>query len=412
MKVTGIIAEYNPFHKGHLYQIKQIREKLRPDYIVIAMSGNFLQRGAPAFMDKYARAQMALRQGADLVFELPVCFATASAEVFAGGGVALFHTTGVTDTLCFGAESDSLAGLVSLSELLAQEPPFYKEALSRYLKEGHSFPVARAKALPEYADLLSTPNNILALEYLKALLRTGSSMTPFLVPRKGHGYHDTRISGNLASASAIRKHIFQDDSLKAVSAAIPKAAFSLMEAYEKEAAFLSEDDFSLSLHQRLIGETPLTLAGYADFTPAIANRVIHARKDFHSWSSFCEKCNTREITYARLSRLMAHLLLNIKKEHYESCSNLYTLPYLRILGFQDSAGPLLSHLKKMAEAPLITSPAKADKSLAPIGQAMLKDDIYAADLYRCVLTSKTGICYPNEYQRKFPVVHNDMKVSI
>ena len=194
MKTIGIIAEYNPFHNGHAYQIAELKRKTNADFVVIAMSGDFVQRGAPAIIDKYCRAEMALLCGADLVIELPAVWAVSSAEDFAMAGVTLFDKMGCIDGICFGAESDQLPQLKSIAGVLAEEPDIYRSALSSYLKKGLAFPAARAAALSDYfkstgmnflISILDTPNNILAVEYLKALKRRNSAMTPILIPRRG-----------------------------------------------------------------------------------------------------------------------------------------------------------------------------------------------------------------------------------
>ena len=184
MKTIGIIAEYNPFHNGHAYQIAELKRKTNADFVVIAMSGDFVQRGAPAIIDKYCRAEMALLCGADLVIELPAVWAVSSAEDFAMAGVTLFDKMGCIDGICFGAESDQLPQLKSIAGVLAEEPDIYRSALSSYLKKGLAFPAARAAALSDYfkstgmnflISILDTPNNILAVEYLKALKRRNSA---------------------------------------------------------------------------------------------------------------------------------------------------------------------------------------------------------------------------------------------
>lgn len=216
MKIIGIIAEYNPFHNGHAYQITTIRERTGADFVIVAMSGDFVQRGAPAILDKYARAQMALSCGADLVLELPALWATASAEHFAMAGVTLFEKMGLVDGICFGAETDNLPLLTAIADILADEPEAYRTLLASYLKTGAAFPKARASALADFVamhemhltddlhEVLSSPNNILAIEYLKALRRRHSSMTPYLIRREGSGYHDTALAPT-ASATGIRE---------------------------------------------------------------------------------------------------------------------------------------------------------------------------------------------------------------
>lgn len=435
MKVAGIIAEYNPFHKGHKYQLDRLRELAGPDYIIVAMSGDFLQRGTPALMDKYTRARMSLLQGADLILELPACYATSSAETFARGGILLLAATGLTDMLCFGAESDDLDRLKNLARLLNREPDWYRSALLSSLKKGRSFPAARAEALPEYVDLLNQPNNILAVEYLKAMEDLAPAMEPLLIRRAGSGYHNTDITAPLASASAIRDTLLHtshhcdtpptinrtasvpatpqsetdwsalataqsETDWFALADALPESSLKIMQEYEKDSAFLQEDDFSQLLHYCLLRETKESLTGYLDMTEDLANRIDSRKKDFTSWSSFCQLCNTKDTTYARISRALTHILLNTRAEDQKPDA----LPYLRVLGFRRSAAPLLTQLKCCAKAPIITSPAAAEGQLTAQGLAMLHTDIHASDLYRCIATNKTGRAYPNEYQRKLLIV--------
>ena len=225
MKTAGIIAEYNPFHKGHEYQIKYTKERLKADYVIVAMSGDYVQRGTPALISKHARAEMALRCGADLVLEMPVSVSTASAEAFAMGGVSLLDGLGVVDMLCFGSESGEISALKELAEILVEEPEEYKKLLKSFLSEGLTFPAARSQALTEYfknprnfngddfdgvltpllnevTQILNTPNNILGIEYCKALLRLNSRICPVTIRREGMGYHETTVpEGDLASSS-------------------------------------------------------------------------------------------------------------------------------------------------------------------------------------------------------------------
>lgn len=228
MKTAGIIAEYNPFHNGHRYQIEELRARTGADFVIIAMSGDFVQRGEPAVFDKYTRTRMALNAGADLVLELPAAFATSSAEDFAACGVALFDKLGVVDLLCFGSECGDVTALEPVARLLAKEPEGYGKLLQERLSKGDSFPKAREWAVTEWmkreintdgADmqaLLSSPNNILGIEYMKALIRRGSSIDPYTIQRNGQGYNDSDIDAvadgqGFASASAIRKALRCDN---------------------------------------------------------------------------------------------------------------------------------------------------------------------------------------------------------
>ena len=232
MNVTGIIAEYNPFHNGHAFHIEETRKNTDADYCIAVISGSFVQRGAPALVNKYDRTKMALEHGIDLVIELPVIAATSSAETFAQGGVCLLDSLDVVSHISFGAEANTTSDidmLDKLADFFAFEPPAFQKYLDLELKSGCSFPAARAKAavlclqqmafdsmntdtVAQLERLLASPNNILAIEYMKAIRRQNLKLTPSVVTRNGAGYHDTDTDTELASASALRKFIFQDNS--------------------------------------------------------------------------------------------------------------------------------------------------------------------------------------------------------
>lgn len=245
MKVTGIIAEYNPFHNGHKYHIEKAKELTGADYVIVVMSGNFTQRGIPAFTDKYTRTRMALSCGADLVLELPLYYAAGSAEYFATGAVSLLDRLGVVDSLCFGSECGNIDALMHVASVLYNEPDSYKKLLQDALKSGQNYPAARHNALlqylsmqpserdavngnaidcdtvacaaitdvTDYEQILSSPNNILGIEYCKALLKLNSSITPYTIRREGGGYNDDTLSAVNSSALAIRTALSSKDNL-------------------------------------------------------------------------------------------------------------------------------------------------------------------------------------------------------
>lgn len=418
MNVVGIIAEYNPFHRGHEYQIQQLKEICHADYAIIAMSGNFVQRGAPALMEKYSRARMALCCGADLVLELPALFATASAESFARGGVCLLDSTGVATHLGFGTETADARLLAELAGILHEEPEPYRELLHAALKSGSSFPAARSAALRQYVSAaqfscpkkypalsntanlplidgtLSSPNNILALEYLQALAASRSSMVPVPLLRKGRGYHDTAMEQDFCSASAIRSRL-KSSSPSLPETAMPKASYEILKTYPHP--FLFEDDFSALLHYELLEDDAARLASWADSSAWLARRLLAERGRFEDWSSFCQQIKTRNITYSRISRLFSHMLLHIRREDYEA----FTTPtYLRVLGFRKAAAPLLTSLKSNSCLPLVTSPADASRQLPPQARQLLGFDLRATDLYCLGLASKGDSSLKNDFRQQ------------
>lgn len=450
MNVLGIIAEYNPFHKGHAYQIETLKKETNADYVIIAMSGNFVQRGAPALMEKYSRARMALSCGADLVLELPALYACASAEYFAGGGVALLEGTGVITHLGFGTETEDLDFLQAIADILCREPKAFQEALRQELKQGLSFPAARARALKTYfskqhpaygkpEEILASPNNILAVEYLKALSLCPSEITPCPLLRRGQSYHDTAPGQTFSSASAIRARIAETNLLSEntlpiagsqagrshasgcpkqlrcrilpdLDASMPKAASDILMGYPHP--FLQEDDFSPLLHYKLLTESSEQLSRYADSSPDLARRMKHESGAFLSWSSFCSHLKSRNFTYTRLSRVFLHTILNIYGEDYQT----FPQPsYLRALGFRKKSAPLLSTIKAKGSLPLITSPASlwdsksSNTSLenlpltgpfpASFTRRLLSLDLAASDLYRIGLAARGDNSLQNDFKQ-------------
>lgn len=397
MKTIGIIAEYNPFHNGHAYQIREIKKRTGADFILIALSGDFVQRGAPAVIDKHARTRMALLGGADLVLELPVLWATASAEDFAMAGVTLLEKTGCVDGICFGCETDDFALLSSLARILADEPEEFKTLLRRSVRSGASFPKARSAALhgvcsglPD-ADtipgLLAAPNNILALEYLKALRRRQSPLTPLPVRREGAGYHNDAVRecpGPQASATAIRSAILTGTLPAAVlKKTMPRPVFAVLKEYFKTRPPMEADDFSAVLGYLLLTKQPADLGAVGDSSPELASRLWKNRYHFRSFSQFCLYNKSRNLTYARLGRVFTHLLLGITASDYTRGREADYITSLRILGFRKEAAPLLSRLKKTSAVPVIARLAGA------AGNACAAD-LSAGELYRQIQSAKAA----------------------
>lgn len=415
MKVVGIIAEYNPFHNGHQYQIEELRKRTEADYVIVAMSGNFLQRGVPALCDKYSRTRMALSCGADLVLELPAIWATASAEYFAAGGVNLLKNTGVVTHLGFGAESDELEKMIGIAKILRKEPPIYHEILNKQLAKGYSFPYARQVAI-EYAvavkygvfncenilnPLFEKPNNTLALEYLKALPR---NITPVLVQREGGSYHNPNIHMDMPSATAIRKTIHTDISERDLRNAMPEESYSILRNLAKDNALLKNSDISDLLGYKLLMSQKSGYADYADCNEDLSNKISNHLNEYTDFESFCELLNSKDMTYARISRVLLHILLDIKQSDYTAGKRLGYAPYLRVLGFRKAASELLSEIKKEASVPLITKVADAASILEPKAYKMFEQDIYTSSVYHQLLTVKKKQDFFNDYTHPIVIV--------
>ena len=409
MKTVGLITEYNPFHNGHAYHIEKAKMLTGADRVIVVMSGDFVQRGAPAVMPKHLRAESALLFGASLIIELPVCFATGSAEYFAQGSISLLNQLGCIDSICFGSECGDLHLLKEIAQILADEPIEYQTALRQALKEGASFPAARQKALniysDKYSEILASPNNILGIEYLKALAKIHSKMEPFTIKRIGAGYHDMDINGQFSSATAIRSDIYQladvnssSESLPLthIQTQVPSSCHELMKKNYQTRYPVKADDFSLLLKAKLLSETAGSLSHYLDMSPELANRILRLRNDYLSFEQFCDLLKTKELTRSRISRSFIHVLLGITNDWLTAMKA--PAPYARILGFRRDHADLLGILKRTSDIPLITSPARA--VLADTAYQMLELDIYASDLYESVITDLYGTPFHNELTKQ------------
>lgn len=411
MNVTGIIAEYNPFHMGHLHQIKYIKEKLQSDYIVIAMSGDFVQRGAPGLLPKHIRAEMALRCGADLVLELPVQFSSASAEFFAHGGVSLLNGLGIVDQICFGSEEGDTEGMLLAAKILNQEPTEYQTLLQTYLKNGMSFPAARSKALNGYLEflpdsaqqtvspeLLSSPNNILGIEYCRALLSLNSHMKPVTLKRQGSGYHENALpEGQLPSASAVRRFLREAQDLSPLHEMLPASAFEVLQKAFLHGEYLTEEDLDLLLHYRLLTSSAEDFASCTDLSPQLADRIRRQLNHYRGFASFAELLKTKELTHTRIQRALLHLLLHINEAPREA-------GYCRILGFRKDAAPLLSAIKRSSSLPVITKLADAKKLLSPKDLQLLDVNTEASNIYESILCRKSGRAFQHEYQKQLVIL--------
>ncbi|MGB8455005.1 MAG: nucleotidyltransferase [Anaerocolumna sp.] len=408
MKIVGLITEYNPFHNGHLYHIKEAKKMTGADYVIVVMSGNFVQRGAPALIDKYNRTEMALACGADIVLELPVSFSTASAELFALGAVSLLDKLGIVDYLCFGSECGNTTLLENAASILLKEPKEYKEVLNHLLKKGNTFPAARMEALkaisPLIGDsLLSFPNNILGIEYLKALLRLNSPIKPVTITRLTAEYSSLDLTPctekTISSATAIRKALFHEKSLTNFENHVPRSVYKLMQENYQKTFPICDGDFSLLLNYKLMQETKATLTKYSDITPDLANRIHDTNTQGLNFKELAGKIKTRQWTLTRINRVLIHLLLNLYSDNFNEYKESGYAQYARLLGFKKTSSHLIREILKNENIPVITKMADAKEQLSSIGLTMLKEDIFAAHLYNQVAYNKYGTVLKDEYTR-------------
>ncbi len=391
MRVTGIIAEYNPLHNGHIYHLTQARHTCGADAVVVVMSGYFVQRGEPAIVDKYRRTRAALLAGADAVLELPVSCATASAERFASGGVEILDRLNVVTDLCYGAEAEDSQLLADTARLLAEEPAEYRDLLQVHLKKNRSFAAARADAAEAMihgsANLLSRPNMILAVEYRKALLRRSSSIEPHGILRLGSSHEEKSLvsaESGPASAGAIRRALREgasSDSSSPLAAFLPDYSRSTLADY-----CIFPDDLSFPLQQQLIQWKDLASPVCS---PDLLRRILDTRRNLLSFSERTEAVLSAHLTRTHVQRALLHLLLDLPASDHSFGEDISPIPAVRLLGFRRGT-PVMRHLQDRSSIPVITRMSDAPES-------WFSDDLRAADLYRAVVWQKSGIVLPDEY---------------
>ncbi len=389
MKVCGIIAEYNPFHNGHAYHIEKTKEVTNCDAIVAIMSGNFVQRGAPALFDKWTRTEMALKNGIDLVIELPTYYATSSAEFFAQGSVGLLDSLGIVDSLSFGAKTTDLDALKRVANVLYLEPNDYKIMLQNELKKGLSFPIARSNALKNFikkeydakyiSEILLDANNVLGIEYLKALMYNNSPIVPNIIQRKGEDYNSTNIVDGVCSATAIRK-LLEKQEIGILQDVMPKESFDILNAellsgkqpmniekYEKEIFYILRRSLANDLFE------------LADVSEGLENVLKKASNETTEIEKLIDMMKSKRYTRTRIQRILLHALLNITKDEVNNYK--YNPQYIRVLGFTKTGEKLLTQIYNKSNLPIVTSVSKFLKSANETGRRMIEKDILATNIY-------------------------------
>lgn len=401
MKTTGIIAEYNPFHNGHKYHLEQARLTTNCDYVVVVMSGDYTQRGTPAIYSKYMRAKSALLSGADLVLEMPVYGSVASAPDFAESGVNLLHATGICDCLFFGSESGDIESLRKQAAMFSEESAEISQTIKAGLKSGLTWPDARAKAFGELNSVASLPNDILGIEYIRALNKIHSSITPVTLKRNDPGYHSEEKDGVFASATAARKAILNND-LDFLQEILPDEHFeSLAEFSCPPVTF---DDCSLLLCEKILTMSLEHLLNISGMPDDLARKLYKNRLNFTNANQLIAERKDRNYTFTRVNRSLLNLMLGITKEDSLLFKEHNSAPWLRILGFRKEASPLLTELKRKASAPIITKTANADDILSDNQLDLFKKHLVSAELYRLLSQLNSGRPQKNEFTNSIIIV--------
>jgi predicted nucleotidyltransferase len=386
MKTVGLIVEYNPLHNGHVHHFEQSKIITGADASIAVMSGHFLQRGEPALIGKWARAEAALKMGADVVLELPVRYSTAPAEWFAYGAAALLQATGIVDALCFGSELGSLDQLNQLARALYIEPAAFRELLQEELRRGISYPAAYSSAISrftassELADAVEKPNNSLGLHYLIALQRLGSNIQPFTIPRTAAGYNQTDITDQtIASATAIRKLILENHPIDHVLAYIPTYMQSILDRECKDGRGPNHwESFAAPLLYQLITSSAAELANYDEVDEGLEHRILsalsHMKSDPFSVSLLLDAIKTKRYTRTKLQRTLLRILLRQRSSGYTRDQLQQGPTCIRVLGFTNRGRMLLNRMKKQATLPILTQINRSNAHL-------IEEDIQATAVY-------------------------------
>ena len=386
--VLGIVAEYNPFHNGHLHHIEESIKNTNADYVVCVISGNFVQRGNTSIVDKWTKAKMAIACGADLVLELPTVYSISSAENFAEGAIKVLDSLGIVTHISFGIEAKELSTLNNIANVLFEEPKEYLTMLNHELSKGVSFPKARENALlvylndvKRYANVLNGANNILAIEYLKAMKKLKSNLNPIGIKREKVLYNDEEIVDDFASATAIRKMI-SNRQFNDIRKVIPNSSYVLLGRELKKGHYVIDlskfqDEILYILRKMTIDE----IKNLPDVSEGLENAIKNAANSCNNIIDLVNIIKSKRYTQTRIQRILVYALLGITKKMMEDSKK--ATPYVRVLGYSDKGKKLISEISKAnPKLNVVTSVKKfIESSKSKVLKEMLLTDIYATNVY-------------------------------
>lgn len=364
MKTVGFITEYNPFHYGHKYHLEQSMNLTDATHSIAIMSSSFVQRGEPSIVDKWTKAKMAVDNGVDLVIELPFIYSAQSAELFALGGVKIMEALNIVDYISFGSEIGDLEPLMNIAHLLIDEPDEFKSSLKKYLNLGMSFPSSRSLAIKdyfhhkrsynyEYEFILQQSNNILAIEYLKALKHLKSNITPIAIARQGANHNENEINRGYSSATALRKEIFENgvDSVKYI---VPKPTYELLSCfYQKHNRYNQLENYYSVIKYLLLTIDSNEFRNILDIEDGLENRIVQKSYDSISLYELIENSSSKRYPKTRIQRVLIHLLCNL---YGADIKGLYAknVPYIRFLAANEKGLELLNKIKEKSKTPILT----------------------------------------------------------
>mgnify|MGYP004660722119 FL=1 len=380
MTTVGIICEYNPFHNGHIYHLKKIKELYPNSTIILVMTGNFSQRGIPSIINKWDKTEIALNYGIDLVIELPFSFATQSADIFAKGAISILNALKV-NYLVFGSESNNIEELTELAKLVINNQN-YELKVKEYLEHGNNYPTSLNKALYELSNKdIKLPNDLLGFSYIKEIIKEKSNIIPVTIPRTNN-YHDLDLNkNNISSASSIRNSYRSNNNWQSQ---VPKETIKAM----KDSKFLLENYFSILKYKILTSDN---LSEYQTVDEGIENKIKKEIVDSETIADLITRLKSKRYTYSRISRMLIHILCNFTKEKAKTMNNI---EYIRILGFSSLGQKYLNTIKKDCIYPIITTYSKGNSK-------MLEYEKIVTSVYASILPeNKKNKLIKEEYQNK------------
>lgn len=398
MNLLGLIVEYNPFHNGHKYHLEKSKEITNATHTVAIMSGSFLQRGEPALFDKYTRAEMAVKNGVDLVIELPTLYACQSAEIFSHGAVATLNSLNCVNSLCFGSEEGNIDILQTISEILVKEPSDFKTTLKNFLDEGIVFPVARSKALYEYIknnhllelsedelqQVLNSSNNILGIEYIKSLIKLNSSIKPYTITRIASKYNSTDIESNICSATAIRNSLKDNTDLKLIENVVPLHTFNEIN-HKINTNFNPVFDYMFYdlLSSTIIRDVD-NLTKYFEVNEGIENKIYSNVFTSKNLEELINSTKSKRYTMTKIKRTLNNILLGINRDDVIKVKDLDRVPYIRILAFNNKGREIIKKIKTSSDIEIITKFSKISHVDDPIFDTLIKYDLKSSNMYNLI----------------------------
>lgn len=398
MNLLGLIVEYNPFHNGHKYHLEKSKEITNATHTIAVMSGSFLQRGEPALFDKYTRAEMAVRNGVDLVIELPTLYSCQSAEIFSHGAITTLNSLNCVNSVCFGSEEGNVEILNKIASILVNEPIEFKLNLKKYLDDGFVFPVARSKALYDYIktynildlnedklqQLLNSSNNILGIEYIKSLIKLNSNIKPYTITRIASDYNSTDINSNICSATAIRNILKDKNNMSLIENVIPIPTFDKISSQIDNNFYPVFDYMFFNTLSSIIIRDFENLHNYFEVNEGIENKIYSNIFTSSNLEELINSTKSKRYTMTKIKRTLNNILLGITKEDILKTKDLTSVPYIRVLAFNNKGREIIKKIKVSSDIEVITKFAKISHIDDPIFKIFIKYDLKSSNIYNLV----------------------------